>query len=431
MRVALALLAALVALLAALRPAVSDPRPDVVLIVIDTLRRDSLPFHGYPKDTAPFLTRLASRSVVFESALTTAPWTAPATASLMTSRYPFQHGVVTGRLAVKKLQEAGAKLRLNRIPRRAETIAEAMQRAGYETWAVTENANITKELGFDQGFDHFHSKSPSREADAITDTLLEVAPRLRGGRPDFVYLHYMDVHAPNAGRAPWFDASLTGDARDVSAYDSELRYLDSHLERTFKALGWEESAIAIVTADHGEEFREHGGRGHAQTLFAEVLNVPLFVHAPKHFAPARVVERVSHVDVLPTLRVFAGLPPSPHDAGVSLLPLLQGARRLPPRALFADLWHATFTERKPFLKATIEGEWKLIDGAPEGPLLFHLDRDPRDLRNRNEAYPEVAARLRARFAEAESRLPRLAPAFEETVQDAAMNEDLRALGYVN
>lgn len=431
MRGATACVAALLALLAAARPDARDPRPDVVLIVIDTLRRDSLPFHGYRKDTAPFLTRLASRSVVFENALTTAPWTAPATASLMTSRYPFQHGVVTGRLAVKRLKEAGAQVLLNRIPRRAETIAEAMQGAGYETWAVTENANITKELGFEQGFDHFHSKSPSREAAAITDTLLELAPRLRGGRPDFVYLHYMDVHAPSVARAPWFDASLAGLARDVSAYDSALRYLDSHLERTFAALGWEDSAIVIVTADHGEEFREHGGLGHARTLFAEILKVPLVVHAPKRFIPARVGERVSHVDVLPTLRALAGLPPSPQDAGVSLLPLLLGAVRLPPRALFADLWHATFTERKPFLKATIEGEWKLIDGAPEGPMLFHLDRDPFDLRNRHEAYPEIAARLRARFSEAESRLPRLTPEFAETVQDAAMNEELRALGYVN
>ncbi len=431
MRGALALLAALVALIAAQRPAPPDPRPDIVLIVIDTLRRGSLPFHGYPKDTAPFLTRLASQGVVFENALATAPWTAPATASLMTSRYPFQHGVVTGRLAIKKLKEAGATLRLNRVPGRAETIAEAMRHAGYETWAVTENANVTRELGFDQGFEHFHSKSPSREADAITDTLLELLPRMRSGRPDFVYLHYMDVHAPNVGRAPWFDASLAGDPREVSAYDSELRYLDSHLERTFRVLGWDEGAVAIVTADHGEEFREHGGWGHARTLFAEVLNVPLLVHAPGRFASARVSERVSHVDVLPTLRALAGLPPSPEDAGLSLLPLLRGARRLPPRALFADLWHATFTERKPFLKATIEGGWKLVDGAPEGPMLFHLDRDPLELRNRHDAYPEVAARLRALFAEAESRLPRLAPEFAETVQDAAMNEDLRALGYVN
>jgi arylsulfatase A-like enzyme len=428
---ALALSAALLALVAALRPGAGDPRPDVVLIVIDTLRRDRLPFYGHARDTAPFLTRLAGESVVFENALTTAPWTAPATASLMTSRYPVQHGVVSGRLAVKRLQQAGARVRLNRIPRAAETIAEAMRRAGYATWAVTENANISVELGFDQGFDHFLSKSPSREADAITEALLELAPRLRGGRPDFVYLHYMDVHAPNPGRAPWFDAALSGDARELSAYDSELRYLDAHLERTFRALGWEDGTVVIVTADHGEEFREHGGWGHAQTLFAEVLNVPLLIRAPGRFAPARVAERVSHVDVLPTLRALVCLPPSPYDAGLSLLPLLRGERRLPPRALFADLWHATFTERKPFLAATIEGEWKLIEGAAEGPMLFHLGRDPLELRNRIESYPDVAAGLRARFEEHSARLPRLRYEFQETVQDASMNEELRALGYVN
>ncbi len=432
MRRAAALLAALLAVAAVVRSPRREPRPDVVLILIDTLRRDHLPAYGYPVDTAPFLTRLARAGVVFENAYTTAPWTAPATASLHTGLYPFQHGVVTGRLAVKKLKEQGAPVRLNRIPRRAQTLAEAMQRAGYETWAVTENANITKDLGFDQGFDHFHSKSPSREADAISDTLLSQRERMRGGRPDFVYLHYMDVHAPNAGRPPLFDPGLTGLAREISAYDSELRYLDSHIERSAAALGWNEGAVVIVTADHGEEFHEHGLFGHARTLYAEVLNVPLLVHAPGRFAPSRVAERVSHVDVLPSLRELVGLAPAPADAGLSLLPLLEGrARRLPPRALFADLWHATYSERKRFLTATIEGEWKLIEGAPEGPMLFHLDRDPLDLRNRHDAYPRIAARLRGQQRTAERKLLRFPPEFEDSVQDAATNEDLRALGYVN
>lgn len=432
MRAALGLAAAALAVAASLRPPLSDPRPDVVLVVIDTLRKDHLPAYGYPRDTAPFLTRLAARGVVFDNAYSTAPWTAPATASLFTGRYPFQHGVVSGRLAVKKLQEQGAPVRLNRIPAGIETLGEAMRRAGYETWAVTQNANITKELGFDQGFEHFTSLSPSREADTITHTLDGLLQRLRGGRPDFVYLHYMDVHAPNPGRAPHFDPSLDGVAREISAYDSELRHLDLHLARTFRSLGWEQDAITIVTADHGEEFYEHGLRGHARTLYAEVLNVPLVVHGPGRFAPRRVAERVSHVDVLPTLRALCGLPPAPADSGMSLLELLDGrARRLPPRALFADLWHATPSERKRFLAATIEGEWKLIDGLPEGPMLFHLDRDPFDQRNRHDAYPEVAARLRARFRMAEARLPRHAPEFHQEIQDAAMNEDLRALGYVN
>jgi arylsulfatase A-like enzyme len=432
MRAAFALAAALLAAVAALRAPRADPRPDVVLVVIDTLRKDHLPAYGYPRDTAPFLTRLASRGVVFDNAYTTAPWTAPATASLFSGRYPFQHGVVTGRLAVRKLQEQGAQIRLNRIPARLETLGEVMKRAGYETWAVTQNANITKDLGFDQGFDHFVSRSPSREADSITETLLSLRDALRGGRPDFVYLHYMDVHAPNPGRAPFFDPTLVGRAREVSAYDSELRYLDGHIGRVFTALGWDVSAVTFVTSDHGEELYEHGLVGHARTLFAEVLNVPLVVHAPGRFAPARVGERVSHVDVLPTLRALVSLPPAPGDAGQSLLGLLEGrSRRLRPRPLFADLWHATLTERKRFLAATIAGEWKLIDGAPVGPMLFHLDRDPFDLRNRHDAYPEVAARLRALFQDAERRLPRVAPEFQQTVQDAAMNEDLRALGYVN
>ena len=103
MRATLGLAAAALAVVAALAPPRPDPRPDVVLIVIDTLRKDHLPAYGYARDTAPFLSRLAARGVVFDNAYSTAPWTAPATASLFTGRYPFQHGVVSGRLAVKKL----------------------------------------------------------------------------------------------------------------------------------------------------------------------------------------------------------------------------------------------------------------------------------------------------------------------------------------
>lgn len=430
-RTVTALIAAALALLAVLAPRPAVRKPDIVLIVIDTLRQDHLPFYGYERDTAPFLTALAGRSAVFQNAYSTSSWTAPCTASLFTSLYPVQHGVLSGRMAVRELQKGGVAIKLNRIPHRAETIAEAMKRAGYSTWAVTENSNLSAALGFEQGFDHFFPLNPVQVADAISDRLLALRPQLLSQQPYFLYLHYMDVHAPYNENPPLFDPTLEGDARRVSAYDSEIRYLDSHIESTSAALGWSANTVVVVTSDHGEELRDHGGWGHARTLFAEVLNVPLVVHDPGQ-KPRRIHERVSHVDVLPTLREIVGLSAAPGDSGLSLLPLIRGASRaLPPRSLFADFWHTPEGRPKPYLMATIHGRYKHIEGMPEGEMLFDLDADPMDLQNRIAAYPKVAGDLRGRFERFRAKSRKLEPEFEASVLDQATNEELKALGYIH
>lgn len=433
MRTFAAAAAAMLALFATLGPRAHGTRPDIVLILVDTLRKDHLPFYGYSKPTAPFLSELAERSAVFENAYSTSAWTAPATASLFTGLYSFQHGVVSGRMAIRHLQKEGATLRLNRIPRRAETIAEALKRAGYSTWAVTENANISREMGFDQGFDVMERQNPSQRADPITAALIELGPRMRARRPYFLYLHYLDPHAPYEENPPLFDTSLEGDARRVSAYDSEIHYVDTHIETAFRTLGWERDTLLILTADHGEELRDRDRFGHAQTLYAEIVNVPLLVHAPGLLPGGRRIrEPVSHVDVLPTLRETAGLAPSSATAGLSLIGLLRGeSGSFGERTLFAELWHTHPTgAARPRLQATLHGGWKSIHGGA-GAMLFNLDADPLDLQDRAAAYPQLANQLRQRFVRFKAGAPRFEQEFEETLQDPKANEELRALGYIN
>jgi arylsulfatase A-like enzyme len=424
----LAVAAVAAALLASLPP---RERPDVVLITVDTLRQDHLPFYSYSRDTAPFLNAIAREGVVFENAYATSSWTAPATASIFTGLYPIQHGVLAGRMAVRALQKAGLPVRLNRIPQAAETIAEVMKRAGYSTWAITQNANVSPQMGFDQGFDLMSRHSPGQRADDITAALLELRPRILARRPYFLYLHYMAPHSPYEEHEGIFDATLTGDARRVSAYDSEIRHVDDHIGRAFQAMGWEKAFLMLV-ADHGEELGDRGRFGHAKTLYAEVLKVPLVVHAPGLVAGRRqVYDRVSQVDILPTFREMLGVGKDPGSPGISLWPLLQReARPLPDRTIYADLWTA-HAERKsdPWQRATIRGHFKLIQG-PEGARLFDLDRDWLDMHNRADAYPEVALDLRRRHGEFEARAPRLPREFEETAFDARLNEDLKSLGYV-
>ena len=406
-------------------------RPDIVLITVDTLRQDHLPLYSYDKDTSPFLTTIAHDGVVFENAYATSSWTAPATASIFTGLYPFQHGVVAGRMAVRELQKSGLPLRLNRIPRKAETIAEVMKSAGYSTWAITQNANVSPEMGFDQGFDLMSRHSPGQRADDITAKVLELRPRILSRRPYFLYLHYMAPHSPYEGHEPLFDPALEGDARRVSAYDSEIRHVDDHIGRVFRAMGWE-TALFMLVADHGEELGDHGRFGHAKTLYAEVLKVPVVVRAPG-LVPGgfRIYDRISQVDILPTLRDVVGARQSKASPGVTLWPLLRGAARgLPARTLYADLWPAhTLVLREPWQRATIDGHFKLIQG-PGGPMLFDLDRDWLDVHNRADAYPDLVLDLRRRHQEFEARSPRLEREFEDTVLDPQLNDELRALGYV-
>lgn len=407
-------------------------KPDLVVILVDTLRRDHLSFHGYERPTAPFLAELAGRGSVFENAYSTTSWTAPATAALFTSLYPVQHGLVTGRMAVERLAGKGVAVKVNRIPGSAETIAEALKAGGYATWAVVENVNLSREMGFDQGFDEFHSLHPSLDAASISKKLEELRPRILAKHPYFVYLHYMDVHAPYEERQPFADPQLPGDARRIAAYDSDIRYLDGHLRASFASFGWERNTLVALTGDHGEELGERGFFGHARTLYAEVLNVPLLFFGGSAPAGRRIRERVSHVDLLPTLRQLAQLPPGAGDAGLSLVPLIEGRREaLPDRALFADLWRNPRGERRAVLRATIHGRWKRIGGGGEGPQLFDLDADPRELVNLAGAHPEVEAELRRRFGDFEATAPTLTPEFADSMQDSDTNEALKALGYVN
>jgi arylsulfatase A-like enzyme len=428
----LALAAALLAMRATCAPPAFERPPNIVVILVDALRRDHLPCYGYPKQTAPFLTRVASRGVVFEHAYSTSAWTPPAASSLFTSLYPIQHGVLRGLLLAQRIERlSGARIELNRLPQAAETIPEALRRRGYRTFAVTENPNLSPELGFDQGFLSFTNFPKGLVADKITARLEELRPEITARPPYFLYLHYMDVHGPYREREPLFDASLEGAARQVSAYDSGIFKVDAHIRRAWQRFDWDD-ALVVVLADHGEELGERGRFGHGSSLYAELLDIPLLVSLPRAKASRRLADPVSLVDVLPTLREAAGLPGSPHDEGVSLWPLLAGRREaLAPRALFAHLWRGRAKgAREQALHATLYAGWKRISGGPEGTLLFDLARDPRDQENLAREHPEIAQDLQRRYRAFEKRCRKLPPERYEVGLDSEAAENLRALGYV-
>ncbi len=440
-RVSLILAAAVVAVGAGLLflSQEEQSRPNIVLIVIDTLRADHLPFYGYAHSTAPFLSELAQEGIVFDRAYSTSSWTAPATASLFTSLYPFQHGVITGMVATRRALELDPTITLNAISDEAVTIPEIMQRAGYRTFGVADNLNICAAEGFDQGFDAFHSDN-DRGAAAVNAQVEDWKEEiLEPESPYFLYLHYMDPHKPYTPQRPWSARLGATGTPEISAYDSEIRHVDEHIRMLFEMLGWSEDSIVVVTADHGEEFGDHGDFRHGNNLYNETLQVPLLVYPASAFGreSGRVSEPVSLIDLLPTLREISGVRPAGHEEGRSLLGVLRGeSRSLADRKeLFAYLQRTRLDSRKGeelVVRAVIAGSQKYIltiPGAREE--LYDVVDDPHETKDLLLGHPDRGAELRMRFEafeQASHRLPRVS---KQIQLDESQLEKLRSLGYVN
>jgi arylsulfatase A-like enzyme len=162
-----------------------------------------------------------------------------------------------------------------------------------------------------------------------------VARRNGSAQPYFLYVHYNDPHQPYNRRKPWFAVEGSKPVTRVTAYDSEIGYVDSKIEEAFTLFGWDSGTLLIVTSDHGEEFYEHGELGHGHNLYSQTTHVPLVVYPAQQAAPgSRIASPVSTIDVLPTIRDAAGLPSSPTDEGVSLLNAAATAKTLPDGGRF-------------------------------------------------------------------------------------------------
>jgi arylsulfatase A-like enzyme len=433
-----------VALLALAAPACDrmPPRPpgDVVVVLIDTLRPDHLGFYGYDKDTAPWLDELARRGTVFERAHSTSSWTAPSTASVFTGLYPTRHGVTEGFFAhrgrMRELSEGGRPvLPLNQLPTSVATLAERFQRAGYRTFGAAANVNIGHHIGFDRGFDRFHYAHKA-SAGALLKEVATWSDALQSSpAPTFLYLHLNDVHSPYEKREPLYTPQDDPLQDDISAYDSQIHYVDRKLAKLAEALDWGPGTLFAVLSDHGEEFGEHGGRRHDGGLHSELTRVLLMFRGPGVPA-ARITTDVSLVDVLPTLVELAGLPPDPPDAtpldGRSLVPLMRAegddAADFEARTLLS---HRAMKGEKYGLSwwAVLRDGWKLIVD-PEGEALYDHHRDFGEQRDRAAEEPERVRRLSSELQDLRSAE---APPAEPTTAvplDDALLQALEELGYV-
>jgi len=363
-------------------------RPNVILYVVDCLRADHVGAYGYGRPTTPQLDRLAADGVLFENVHACASWTKPSVGCLFTGLYPAFHGAQT----VDDVMDTGNP-----------TLAELFRAEGYATAAWIANPFVSANpFGLTRGFEQVVQvlDKPARvnindlPADAA-DITRGLAPWLKenADRQFFLYLHSLDLHAEYRRRPPFDRLFLSrdrkGDERQVDLYDNELAYNDheiGELVRLLKGQGLFDHTILAVTADHGEEFGEHGFTRHGHTLFEALLHVPLIVHVPRWPRRGQRVDVLaSNLDVAPTLLDMAGLRPAEGFQGLSLRPALEGAAAPERPAVFAEQ-----LSPKEVLYAGRDRRYKYIDQLIPSPqeMLFDLTSDPGETRDLWAQEPE-------------------------------------------
>ena len=332
-------------------------RPNLVLIVVDTLRADWTTPYGFERDTSPELNAWARGGVLFERVRAQSSWTKISMASLMTSLWPRSHGITQ---AQDGLAES------------AVTLAEVLRDAGYATYGVQTNGWLHQSFGFHQGFDRYmfpkgggHPRLGQPSLWPHADRVYEEAVRLLDAhdreRPFFLYLHFMDVHEYAA--PPSFKTFGT-DSR--GAYLAAVRWVDDAVRRIrekLTAAGYLEQTVLVFAADHGETFGEHGVHGHARNVLTPVVWVPLVLRFPFRVEPVRIATQVRNVDIAPTLLDLAGIPASGNFEGASLMPLLTGAATEPDRPSYAGLGVPLFPDAS-VQTAASDGAWTYARNAP-------------------------------------------------------------------
>lgn len=302
-------------------------KSNVFLIVLDTVRADHLGIYGYKRDTSPALDAFAKQSTVFDYAITPAPWTPAALASIFTGLYVSSHQVMPPSDR-EKAKSGKVKLHSN-----LKTVAEILLEQGYKTIGLTPNPWMTEEFGYNQGFQEYVYTNRA-DAKAMTDLALEKLHSYSKEKqsPLFLYLHYLDPHDPYAAPTP-YNKMFVGKSvlssykysknmlQLLEQYDGEIRYMDSQLQRLFEYLQqehWLENSLFIIVGDHGEQFMEHGDHRHGFKVYNEEVRVPLIVRVPNLHQGARIDTVVSSVDILPSIMSILKINLPQSVAGISL-----------------------------------------------------------------------------------------------------------------
>lgn len=441
------------------RPRVFTPRGqrrNVLVISVDTLRADHLGFHGYERDTSPRLDAFVAGGAVFESAISTSPWTLPSYGTLFTGLEPARHlaGISERREAAFGADRDEIAGDYQSLDPEVPTLSECLGAAGYSTAAFVSNPFLDPASGVDRGFDSFAQYLNRAQAG------VQLATRwieTRGDAPWFAFLHLMDPHAPYSPPAPYDTKFASTPLRDlpggipgveslraaepdhatrdllIGAYDGEIAYVDTWIGRLLDrlaAIGVLDDTIVVLHADHGEEFWEHGGFEHGHALHEESLHVPLAFVAPGLVAPGlRIGARTSTVNAFATILDLAGVPIPLDLDGVSSAPQMRIGEyervRVAPRPCISE--SILYGPREQ--KAWSYGTEKIITNGASDSRFYDVLADPSEAADLATDRPERVRELRELLlGRARMAARRHAPGSAATF-DADKRAELERLGY--
>jgi len=290
--------------------------PHILLISLETIRRDHLRCHGYPKDLAPHIDALAAGGVHCTDAIADCGWTLPQNITLHTGLYPLTHDLT-------RMREQ------HPLSREFTLLAEHLKAHGYSTFAGVNKRNSYSahaKYGLGRGFDDFVPGAEyNRHMDWTEDFVVARFGENHAAAPCFVYVHVNDTHEPWDAPQPW--RNMWGISHH-SLYEGEISYTDHYMGRIFaslKEMGIWDDVLIVVFGDHGTEFREHGFIEKKVNLYNEILHVPLIFHCPSRLPGAVALGGLAEsAQVAPTIVDIASLPPLPTAQGESLLPRIRG-----------------------------------------------------------------------------------------------------------
>jgi len=457
------------ALLAAFGCSSQGSQPNVIVIMVDTLRADYLGAYGFEGDISPNIDALAAESVQFDNCITQAPWTSPAIASFITSLHAQNHCVANGYgLFCEVIEDEQV---WESLPEEATTMAEVFRDSGYETAGFVGNWVVKSKFGFAQGFDTYvEPQGDEQHIDEDGLLFARAAKWLRqrkSRRPFLLYVHFMDVHAPYrltpeditavrnspslgkdraltgqeiadrpvhlGARIRWPDPSMARRLRNWKmAYAAGVRGFDRQLGDFLDTLREQQvldDAVVVFASDHGEEFVEHGKWEHGKTYYNPALQVPLLLRLPgAERAGERVSRLVSLIDVMPTLLGLAGVEEAlPPMQGQDLVSLVSGE--------FDGDEPWAFSSALPEETASVvaqNGNLKLILDLETGAAeLYDLGVDPGELRNISSERKDLLDLMQQ---EVQAHLESVGsfPSYRPT-PTALSDEDiekLRSLGYI-
>lgn len=437
--------------LAPLNAARAGGRPSVILISIDTLRADRVGFMGYPRATTPRLDEMAAQGMVFENAISPAPWTLPAHVSLLTSQLPNEH----------RVRRVESRVRPDLL-----MLSECFRDAGYRTGAFTGGGYVSSDYGYKQGFQIYqdHNEGAEGGPGGIAQAALEWVRKV-GGQPFFLFVHTYEPHGPylkrdfvqSADRGRLTDEMIAGTVKSVPDPSAgERRYIsdlyDGDIANTDRAMGGllmtlrDEGvlahAIVVVTSDHGEDVWDHDAVNiprHGHTLYEEIVHVPLLMRAPGLLpAGTRVKTPISLIDLAPTLLGLAGLPPRRSMRGQNMAGALRAGQEPEVRPILSEAVRygpPRFAWRRDGLKVILTPDPAPIDKnssvIPDRLEIFDLIEDPLE-QNILTAEPPAGSKSAISTLQGRAGLEQDNPTeADDHEQSEELKRQLRSLGYVD